>query len=243
MAVCSCHLHHAQREGRRIEPFRRDSGGGGRRYAPLHFDAPSKTGGAELLVVLIATCLPLLAALCTTERFASFFIGNTPWTLAALIAVGMNWLAMDWFERSGAGRWSLWVVVGQSLTVAALIMTCYGRFGEWATAAGLILAVVAMARTCVSTSAARWSTCLAVPALALSSVLTMHIREYRSAPLPLWFPALPFLLPAIVACVDYGFASRMHPLVRVIVAAVATAVVGAATIAIILAVNGPTEDW
>lgn len=198
---------------------------------------------AGLLAAMALSCLPLLAGLCQSERFASLYIGNTPWALSALLAIGINWLAMEGLQASGAGRWSLWIVVGQSMTVAALIMTCYGRFGEWATLSGIAFGVVALARVCVSNPLSPWSNCLALPALALNAILIMHIREYRSVPLPTWFPALPFLLPTLVALVDLAWARRLHPIARVIIAGAITTAVAASTIAIILALNGPAEEW
>ncbi len=196
-----------------------------------------------LMSALILSCFPLLAALCQAERHAPYFAGNTAWALAALMAIGLNWLVMQRLEDSGAGRWSLWILVGQSLTVAALIMTCYGRFGEWSTLVGLTLGVFAIGRIFISDQATRWSSAIALPVLALNSILIMHIREYRSVPLPIWFPALPFLLPTLVGAVDIVWTGRLHPIVRVIMAGVVTAALGAATIAIILALNGPTEEW
>lgn len=210
---------------------------------PVVYDRSKQWPSLCLIGALAATCLPIVAALCQTERFAPFFVGNSAWSLAALMAVGLNWMAMQRLESNGAGRWSLWIVVGQSMTVAALIMTCYGRFGEWATFTGITLGVVAFARIFVSKAEAHWSSSLALPALALNSVLTMHIREYRSVPLPLWFPVLPFLLPTLVAGLDYVWSGRLHPALRVVIAGVATAVLAAATVALMLMLNGPAEEW
>ena len=210
---------------------------------PLIIERVKPWPAVGLLTAMGLSCLPLLAALCQSERFASLHIGNTPWALSTLLAIGINWIAMERLQASGAGRWSLLIVVGQSMTVAALIMTCYGRFGEWATLTGIALGGVALARICISNPLATWLTSLALPALALNAILIMHIREYRSVPLPFWFPALPFLLPTLVATVDAAWASRLYPIIRVIVAGMVTIVLAAATIAIILAVNGPAEEW
>ena len=210
---------------------------------PLISERVKPWGAVGLLTAMVLSCLPILAALCQSERFASLAIGNTPWALSALLAIGINWLAMERMQASGAGRWSLWIVVGQSMTVAALIMTCYGRFGEWATLCGIALGVVALAGVCMSNPLSPWLTSIAVPSLALNATLIMHIREYRSVPLPIWFPALPFLLPTLVATVDMAWASRLHRFVRVIIAGVVTVILAASTIAIILALNGPGEEW
>ena len=210
---------------------------------PLISDRLKPWPAVGLLAAIGFSCVPMLAALCQSERFASLHIGNTPWAMSALLAIGLNWLAMERMQATGAGRWSLLIVVGQSMTVAALIMTCYGRFGEWATLSGITLGVVALARICVSNSLSAWSTSLALPALALNAILIMHIREYRSVPLPIWFPALPFLLPTLVVTVDIAWASRLPPIVRVITAGVVTVMLAASAIAIILALNGPGEEW
>ncbi len=196
---------------------------------------------ASLLATMLVSCGPLLAALCTTERFSAYFIGNTAWALASLLAIGINLVAMQRINNSGAGRWSLWIIVGQSLTIAALIMTCYGRFGEWATFAGVTLAMVALMRVFVSDNDVTWSDCLSTPALALNCILMMHIREYRSQPLPIWFIPLPYLIPTLVVALDQAWSQRLHPLLRVVIAAIATAALAAASIAIILKINGPAE--
>ncbi len=210
---------------------------------PAIFERVKQWPSITLLVGLAFTCLPILAALCQTERFAAMFIGNTVWALSALLAVGVNWLALERVRASGAERWSLWILVGQSMTVAALIMTCYGRFGEWASLAGMSLGVVALARLCITQSETNWSSALALPALALNSVMIMHIREYRSQPLPAWLPVLPFLLPTIVAGVDMAWANRCRPFLRVFIAGLLTTLLAGAIVAIVLALDGPAEEW
>ena len=210
---------------------------------PLLSTRLEKWSNLLLIAALALSCLPLIAALCEAERFAKFHFHNTHWSLAALMAIAINWLALERMERSGAGRWCLWIAVGQLLTVAALIMTCYGRFGEWATIAGLSLGVVALARVLISDPQAEWSARLAYPALALSAILLMHVREYRSNPLPVWFLPLPFLLPMLVALNDWSWAHKQHPILRVFVAAVLTASLAAGAIAFVWVWNGPSDEW
>lgn len=208
---------------------------------PFIYEYSKQWPRISLLIVLLVGSFPILAALSQAERYAPMFVGNTAWAMSALGALAVNFLVMERLQKSGADRWCLWIIVGQTLSVAAVIMTCYGRFGEWAAVAGLSLAIVAFARVLIADADAAWSVHIGLPALVLSSALVMHIREYRSNPLPYWFTPLPFLIPTLVAAVDIAWSSKWHVALRVLVAGVITAGLGAATIAIVLAINGPSE--
>jgi hypothetical protein len=124
-------------------------------------------------------------------------------------------------------------------------MTCYGRFGEWATVVALALAVAALGPMFAKNQDqdGAWAACIALPALALNGILMMHVREYRSVPLPLWFWPLPFLLPTLVATLDIRWSHRFPTALRVMIAAVATTAIAIATIACVLLLNGPAEEW
>lgn len=195
----------------------------------------------NLLLVIFASAFLILATLCRTERYSALFAGNTDWAFAALVSVAINWWALDRLQHTGAGSWSSWIVVGQGMTIAAVIMTCYGRFGEWATSVAAALAVVSVARALVNDQESPWTSALSLPTLALNAVLIMHIREYRSNPLPAWFLPLPFLMPGCVAIVDLAWSGRFHPALRVVIAAIVTTVLAIVVIAIVLSINGPSE--
>jgi hypothetical protein len=182
-----------------------------------------RSAALELWLALAAVSLPLASALPVGESYLDVLPGNATWSIAALLAIGANWLASERLAATGAERWSLWVLVAQMLTVAALSMTCYARLADWCFMLGLGFAVLALCR--LSVTSGEWTSTLSLPALALSCSLLTHIRIYSGDLLPPWLLSLPMLLPALVGGIDRWLAGKCQPGYRIAIAAAAAALI------------------
>lgn len=201
--------------------------------------AARRSTSLELWLALWVTALPLLAALPDGESYLDVLPGNAPWSLAALLAAGANWMASARFIATGAERWSLWVFVAQLLTVAALLMTCYATLAEWCLLLGASLAVLATCRLFVSTG--QWTGTLSLPAIALSCIVLTHVRIYSGDVLPAWLLSVPMISPVLVCGIDRLLGQKRHPGIRIAIAATAAAVIAAAVIG--YAIVAGESEW
>lgn len=192
----------------------------------------------QLWLALAIASLPMVAALPSGEGYLDLLPGNAPWSVAALLAVGANWLASERFVLTNAERWSLWVFVAQLLTVAALLMTCYATLAEWCLLSGLGLAVLATCRLFVRSD--QWTSTLSLPAIALSCILATHVRIYGGALLPIGLVGIAMYLPVLVCGVDRFVGEKRHPAARITIAATAASVLAAGVIAY-AALSGESE--
>ncbi len=193
------------------------------------------------MLLLSIAAITILASIPSSERYADLLPGNTGWFAAGLIAIGLNLLSSERLDASGAGRWSLWIFVAQFFTAAALMLTCYGTAGEWILVCGLSLTLIATVRLAAGDTV--WSTTLGVPASVLACTMLLHIRDYSSTALPPWLAPMPLLLPTIVNLVDARFGQNRTAWQRVMIAALASAIIAACIIGLSLGSGGSNDDW
>jgi hypothetical protein len=199
-----------------------------------------QTPDVRWLMSIALACLPILGALNIVEYHAPLHAGNGYWVLFTLLSIAFNHLTMERMDASGAGRWSLWVLVAQLLLAGALIMTCYGRFGEWSVLTAISLGAVAIVRVFVPDDENRWTGSIALPALALSGTLLMHIRDYSSQALPVWLAPVPLLMPAVVGFIDQAMGVNRSAPLRVVIAAATSIVLVAIVLAVVLS---KSDGW
>ena len=183
----------------------------------------------RLLIGMSLACWPMVTCLPAGESYADVLPGNAPWSIAGLIAVGFNQLAVERLDGTATERWSAWVLVAQLLTVTALYLSCFASLGEVCLLSAMTLIVLATIR--LTLGSGQWSTDLALPATVWACVLLTHVRVYSGLALPVWLAPIAFFSPAIVCAVDHFFGSKRTGLVRAAIAACAAALMAAAVIA------------
>jgi hypothetical protein len=196
--------------------------------------------GLLLIGSVIAVALP------AGESYSDVVPGNAVWSLVALLSVGANLLAMEQLERSGAGRWSLWVVVAQLATVSAIWLSCYATPGDWLLASTALVAGLGLARAAVPLPAGGlrgWQSGVVPGALALGGVMLPYVRIYSTQGLPSVLAAVVFLMPALVVAVDQLWGRYRSPGVRVLAAGSVSAALAGGTLAWVLLQGGASSDW
>ncbi len=143
-----------------------------------------------------------------SRTLQQLFVGNSYWVALAMLAIAATHSAWNACLRWARGVGPLLVLLAQSLTATALVMTVMVRGATGASKSAPRWPSSPWA-ACVSIPSHRdrkhgelWVISLSVPVLVLNTGIFMHIRDYSQIALPTVVAPVALLIPTIVGLMD-----------------------------------------
>ncbi|MFU7558211.1 hypothetical protein ACMFWY_06000 [Roseiconus sp. JC912] len=188
-------------------------------------------------LLTIAAAVTAVVCLPRGDAWQDTYSSHGPIGVGLVTCMILNTLALDAMSRRGTERWVLLVALASLGGPIALAASTYASLTEWGIAMASATTAITAGSLLVNNPAAKSSIGLI---LAASSSLVAAGRFQTYEDHPLWLYALLWLLPSLIATIDYFIKSRKSAIRITVSAIIASAAIATSVWYLLIR---ETEQW